>query len=228
MLPAMMSLPPPSKIVCIGRNYREHAAELGNAVPAAPIFFLKPPSALIGPGEAIRLPPQSAEVHYEAELAVVIGHRATDLDEKAAWGAIGAFTVLNDVTARDLQRADGRFTRAKGFDTFCPVSDLRLPAERWSTDIAPGRIQCFVDGACRQDGAIADMVFGPAALIAYVSRHMTLMPGDLLATGTPAGVGPLVAGQVVEVRLVGTGGQHLVSLVNPVRRRFEEESAATA
>jgi len=225
MLSVMEVLPPPSKVVCIGRNYREHAAELGNAVPAAPIFFLKPPSALIGPGEAIRLPPQSAEVHHEAELAIVIGHRATDLDESGAWAAISAFTVLNDVTARDLQRADGRFTRAKGFDTFCPVSDARLPAERWSSDIGPGRIQCFVDGACRQDGALADMVFGPAALVSYVSRHMTLMPGDLLATGTPAGVGPLTAGQTVEVRLIGGGGQCLISLVNPVRLRFEETTA---
>lgn len=224
----METLPPPSKIVCIGRNYREHAAELGNAVPAQPIFFLKPPSALIGPGDTILLPPQSEQVHHEAEIALVIGRRATFLDEAQALDAIAAYTVLNDVTARDLQRADGRFTRAKGFDTFCPVSDVRLPASRWAAEIARGRIQCFVEGECRQDGAVADMVFGPAALVAYVSRHMTLMPGDLVATGTPAGVGTLLAGQTVEVRLVGPDGAVLAALVNPVRRRFEEVSAATA
>jgi 2-keto-4-pentenoate hydratase/2-oxohepta-3-ene-1,7-dioic acid hydratase in catechol pathway len=227
MLAAMDTLPSPSKIVCIGRNYREHAAELGNAVPAQPIFFLKPPSALVGPGDAILLPPQSEEVHYEAELALVIGRRSSWIDEHEGLAAIAAFTVLNDVTARDLQRADGRFTRAKGFDTFCPVSDARLPGDRWSVDLAGGRIQCFVDGARRQDGALADMVFGPAALVAYLSRHMTLMPGDLVATGTPAGVGALLPGQRVEVRLVGADGSALIRLENPVRRRFEEVSAAT-
>jgi 2-keto-4-pentenoate hydratase/2-oxohepta-3-ene-1,7-dioic acid hydratase in catechol pathway len=215
----MSALPPPSKIVCIGRNYREHAAELGNAVPALPIFFLKPTTALIGPGEAIELPPQSAEVHHEAELALVVGRRARDVEEAEAWGYIDALTILNDVTARDIQRAENRFTKAKGFDTFCPVSDARLPASQWDADIATGRIQCFVDGERKQDGALSDMVFGPAFLLSYVSKHMTLLPGDLIATGTPAGVGRIDAGQHVEIRLVGTDGSTRLSLVNPVVHR---------
>lgn len=209
----------PSKIVCIGRNYREHAVELGNAVPAAPIFFLKPPSALIGPGEPILLPPESGEVHHEAELALVIGRRATAVSEAEAFDFIEGFTVLNDVTARDLQRADGRFTRAKGFDTFCPVSDTHLPRQAWGGALEGARIQCFVDGERRQDGALRDMVFGPAFLVSYVSRHMSLWAGDLIATGTPAGVGRLEAGQSVEVRLVAADGTTLLSLTNPVRSK---------
>ncbi len=214
-----MSLPSPSKIVCIGRNYREHAAELGNAVPTQPLFFLKPPSALIGPGEAIELPPQSHEVHYEAELALVIGRKATCVDETQAWDFVAGLTVLNDVTARDIQRAENRFTRAKGFDTFCPVLDTHLPTTAWGTTLLGARIQCFVDGERRQDAALSDMVFGPAALVAYVSQHQSLWPGDLLATGTPAGVGRLDAGQTVEVRLVDARGATLLSLSNPVRLR---------
>ena len=175
----MSALPSPSKIVCIGRNYREHAAELGNAVPPLPIFFLKPSTALIGPGEAIELPPQSAEVHHEAEIALVIGRRARDVEEADAWDYIDALTILNDVTARDIQRAENRFTKAKGFDTFCPVSDARLPASQWAEDIGAGRIQCFVDAVRKQDGALSDMVFGPAFLLSYVSKHMTLLPGEL-------------------------------------------------
>ena len=205
----------PGKVVCIGRNYREHAAELGNAVPTAPIFFLKPTTSVISDGQTIRLPPQSAEVHYEAELALIIGRRATCVPEASALDYVSGYAVLNDVTARDLQRADNRFTRAKGFDTFCPISHAEL-----STPPPTGaRIQCYVDGVRKQDASLTDMVFPPAFLLAYVSEHMTLEPGDIIATGTPSGVGPLRAGQHVEVRLVDATGTVLLSIVNPVDHR---------
>lgn len=209
----MSSLPAPSKIVCVGRNFARHAAELGHAVPAAPVFFLKPTSALIGPQDAIRLPPQSNEVHHEAELAAVIGQRLSHVEPEEALAGVAAWTVLNDVTARDLQREDnGRFTRAKGFDTFCPVSRDRVPTLDWRDC----RIQCRVGGELRQDGALAEMIFPPDQLLAYISGYMTLLPGDLVAFGTPAGVGGLVAGQWCEVRLVNGSGATLASLTNPV------------
>jgi 2-keto-4-pentenoate hydratase/2-oxohepta-3-ene-1,7-dioic acid hydratase in catechol pathway len=203
----------PGKIVCIGRNFRDHARELGHAVPTEPVFFLKAPSALIGPGEAIRLPTWSREVHHEGEVALIIGRRATAVDEARALEHVAAWTVLNDVTARDVQRGDnGRFTRAKGFDTACPLSDVRLPTLDW----ARCRVQCLVDGALRQDGALVDLVFSPAFVISYVSRYMSLEPGDVVALGTPQGVGPLLPGEVVEVRLIGPDGELLCSLRNPV------------
>lgn len=203
----------PGKIVCLARTFRKHAEELGNAVPKAPIYFLKPPSAVIGPGEAIRLPALSEDVQHEAELAVWIGQRLTRGDAAAAEAAIAGWTIVNDVTARDLQRADGgRFTRAKGFDTFCPVADARLPTLDWRS----ARIQCWVDGVCRQDGALADLLFTPAELLVAVSQCMTLMPGDLVSLGTPAGVGRIAAGQTVEVRLVDREGRAVLRLVNPV------------
>lgn len=209
---------PPSKIVCLARSFRKHAEELGNAVPAAPLYFLKAPSAVIGPGEAIVLPAASAEVHHEAEVAVIVGRRLQRASVAEAEGAIAAWTVLNDVTARDLQKADGgRFTRAKGFDTFCPLSDARLATLDWRRC----RIECRVDGAVRQDGALADLLWTPAEVLAAISECMTLLPGDVVSLGTPEGVGPIEAGQTVEVRLVGPEGEVLVTLANPV------EAAAT-
>lgn len=209
----MPSLPPPSKVICVGRNFRRHAEELGNAVPTAPIFFLKPTSAIIGPKDPIRLPQQSREVQHEAELAAIIGERMTRTPVAQAKACVAAWTVLNDVTARDLQREDGgRFTRAKGFDTFCPISRDRVPRLDWQAC----RIQCRVGGELRQDGALVDMVFSPAQVLAHISACMTLLPGDVVSFGTPAGVAALVPGQWVEVRLVAASGQTLAAVNNPV------------
>jgi 2-keto-4-pentenoate hydratase/2-oxohepta-3-ene-1,7-dioic acid hydratase in catechol pathway len=205
-------LPPvsPSKIVCVGRNYRAHAAELGHDVPAEPLIFLKPPTALIGPGATIPLPSASSRVEHEGELAVVIGRTLRDANEDAARAGIFGFTIANDVTARDLQRKDVQFTRAKGFDGFCPCGP-------WlETELAPDdlRLTVRVGETLRQDGRTRDMVFPVATLVAWISCVMTLLPGDLILTGTPAGVGPIVAGDVVEVAIDGLG-----ALVNPVAGR---------
>ena len=201
----------PSKIVCVGRNYRAHAAELGNAVPARPLLFLKPPSAVIGDGDAILLPAASSQVEHEGEIGVVIGARLSRGDAAAARAAVGGITCVNDVTARDLQNADGQWTRAKGFDTFCPTGPRVLPV-RAGFDLAGLEVRCRVNGAERQHGRSADMVFAIPDLVAYISQVMTLEPGDLIATGTPAGVGPLAEGDVVEVEIGGVG-----VLRNPVR-----------
>lgn len=210
-----MSAARPGKIVCVGRNFRDHARELGNEVPRGPIFFLKAPSAVVGPGEPIRLPPDSAEVHHEGEAAIVIGRRASAVPEATALEYVAAWTVLNDVTARDIQRAEGgRFTRAKGYDTFCPLADDRVQLADWRGC----RVQCLVDGAVRQDGDLADLVFSPAFVVSFVSRVMTLEPGDVIALGSPPGVGPLAAGQTVEVRLLDAAGEVLCSVANPVTR----------
>lgn len=187
----------PSKIICVGRNYAAHAKELGNDVPAEPLLFFKPPSSLIGPRGTIVLPIQSDRVEHEAELTVVIGTRARNVAVSDAMKHVFGFTAANDVTARDLQRKDGQWTRAKGFDTFCPVGP-------WiETDVRPGcvRVLCRVNGAERQDGRTSQMVFDVPALIAYVSSVMTLEPGDVILTGTPEGVGPLRAGDVCEIEL---------------------------
>jgi 2-keto-4-pentenoate hydratase/2-oxohepta-3-ene-1,7-dioic acid hydratase in catechol pathway len=187
----------PSKIVCIGRNYAAHAKELGHEVPSEPLLFLKPPSALIGPGDVVRLPPESARVEHEAELAVVIGRRARNVGKDAALAHVFGYACACDVTARDLQRKDVQFTRAKGFDTFCPVGP-------WiETELGPGklRIQCRVSGQTRQDGSTEQMLFDVPTLVSYVSRMMTLEPGDVILTGTPEGVGPLVAGDGLEVEI---------------------------
>ncbi len=201
------------KVVCLARTFRKHAAELGNLVPTEPIFFLKAPNAVIGPGEPIRLPPESECVQHEAEVAVVLGARlGREATPESAYAAISAWTVLNDVTARDLQREDqGRFGRAKGFDSFCPLSDVRLLQLDWRR----ARIQCLVNGEIRQDGVLADLVFTPGEALAYVARHMTLDPGDVVSLGTPEGVGLLQVGETVEVRLT-LDGDVLASLVNPV------------
>jgi 2-keto-4-pentenoate hydratase/2-oxohepta-3-ene-1,7-dioic acid hydratase in catechol pathway len=190
----------PTKIVCVGRNYVAHAKELGNEVPDRPLLFLKPPSALIASGETIVLPVDSSRVEHEGEIAIVIGRRARHVSEAEAMQAVAGFAPLNDVTARDLQRADNQWTRAKGFDTFCPVGGTTaLNGGDWR-DL---EVVCRVNGEVRQQGRAAQMVFGVPTLIAYISRIMALEPGDLIATGTPEGVGPLAHGDVVEVELVG-------------------------
>ena len=198
-----MTVPRPGKIVAIGRNYREHAAELGHAVPARPLIFLKPPSAVIGDGAPIVLPPESTRVDFEAEIGVVIGTRVRRMSEQGASEAIAGFTCVNDVTARDLQRSDEQWTRAKGFDTFCPVGPRVVALERRRWDEL--EVVCRVNGVERQRGRAPEMIFSIPALVAYVSGVMTLEPGDLIATGTPAGVGPLQAGDVVEVEVSGVG-----------------------
>jgi 2-keto-4-pentenoate hydratase/2-oxohepta-3-ene-1,7-dioic acid hydratase in catechol pathway len=192
----------PSKIVCVGRNYREHAAELGNEMPSEPLLFLKAPSSLVGHEDAIVLPPYSARVEHEGELAVVIGRRAKDIDdEENPLDYVFGYTCLNDVTARDLQRKDKQFTRAKSFDTFCPVGPCVV------TDIDPLdlRVETRVNGEARQRGRTSEMAFAVPFLVRYVSRMMTLEPGDVISTGTPAGVGPLLEGDTVEVEVEGVG-----------------------
>ncbi len=203
----------PGKIVCVGRNYVEHAKELGNAVPKEPLLFLKPPSAVIFDGEPIRLPAMSRQVEHEGEIGVVIGQRLRDGDEAAARAAVAGVTCVNDVTARDLQKSDGQWTRAKGFDTFCPMGPVLAPVDV-DFNYSGLEVVCRVNGVERQRGRGADMVFGVPALLAYISRVMTLEPGDLVATGTPAGIGPLVDGDLVEVEIPGVG-----VLANPVRAR---------
>lgn len=193
-------IPRPSKIVCVGRNFAEHARELGNVVPDRPLLFLKPPSSVIGDGDEIRLPQDSARVEHEAEIALIIGQRCRHVSETEALAVIAAYAPLNDVTARDLQRIDVQFTRAKGYDTFCPIG-AEVPAE--GIDWRALEITCRVDAEERQRGRGAEMVFGVPALVAYITRVMTLEPGDVIATGTPAGVGPLVPGCNVEVSLEG-------------------------
>jgi 2-keto-4-pentenoate hydratase/2-oxohepta-3-ene-1,7-dioic acid hydratase in catechol pathway len=203
--------PSPSKIVCVGRNYLKHAQELGNEMPERPMIFLKPPSSLIGDGEAILLPAESQRVEHEAELAVVIGKRARRVSAEEALDYVAGYLPLNDVTARDLQKVDVQFTRAKGFDTFCPVGTM-VPAD--GIDPTSLDVICRVNGEVRQKGNTREMAFSVPVLIEFISGVMTLEPGDLIATGTPAGVGQLVDGDEVEVEVVGIG-----TLRNPVRAR---------
>jgi 2-keto-4-pentenoate hydratase/2-oxohepta-3-ene-1,7-dioic acid hydratase in catechol pathway len=191
----------PGKIVCVGRNYPAHAREMGNEVPAAPLLFLKPPSALIGPEEAIVLPPESKQVEHEAEIGVVVGRRLRRASVDEAEAGIGGFVCANDVTARDLQRADGQWSRAKGFDTFCPAGPAVVEGLDWRQLEVIGR----VNGVERQRGRAAEMHFPIPVLLSYISQAMTLEAGDLVLTGTPAGVGPLVPGDVVEVEIPGVG-----------------------
>lgn len=205
----------PSKIICVGRNYREHARELGNEVPSEPLIFLKPPSSLIGDGVPIVLPRMSEQVEYEGEIGVVIGSLVRRASEEAARRAIRGVVALNDVTARDLQRKDGQWTRAKGFDTFCPVAATPVPVG----DLESLTIITRLNGGERQRASSSEMVFGIASLIAYISRIMTLVPGDLVATGTPAGVGRLSAGDVVEVEIEGVS-----RISNPVTIEPEQLS----
>ncbi len=201
----------PTKIVAVGKNYADHAAEMDSDLPERPILFMKPPTSVIGPLQAIRLPPDSQEVHHEAELAVVMGRVTRDIAVEDVGPHILGYTAANDVTARDLQRLDGQWTRAKGYDTFLPlgpVIDTELdPQESLS-------IVCRVNDEVRQSGVTGDLVFGIGEIVSYISRVMTLLPGDVILTGTPAGVGPIEDGDRVEVEIEGIG-----LLLNPVVAR---------
>jgi 2-keto-4-pentenoate hydratase/2-oxohepta-3-ene-1,7-dioic acid hydratase in catechol pathway len=198
----------PSKIIGIGRNYAAHARELGNEIPQVPILFFKPPTALIGPGEPILLPGVSQRVEFEGEIGVVIARRLRNVDSAAAERAIGGYVCVNDVTCRDLQKLDGQWARAKGFDTFCPVGPRLANGLDWRTL----ELTCRVNGVERQRGKATDMQFPIPELISFLSGIMTLEPGDLIATGTPAGTGQLHDGDTVEVEISGVG-----TLSNPVR-----------
>lgn len=197
----------PGKIVCVGRNYREHAKEMGNAVPVEPLLFLKPSSAIIHSGQAVVSPRLTRQLEHEGEIGVVIGMPIRRATEAQARAAIRGVVALNDITARDLQKSDAQWTRGKGFDTFCPIGP------EWSgiPDFASLEVVTRVNGVVRQRGTGAEMVFSVPALLAYISQVMTLEPGDIVATGTPAGVGPLIPGDTVEVEVVGCS-----SVSNPV------------
>ena len=205
---------PRSKVIGIGRNYAAHAAELGHDLPSEPLMFLKPNTSVVGPGDPIFYPRQTQDLHYEGELAVVIGRICRDVPPEQATDVIYGYTVANDVTARDLQKSDVQFTRAKGFDSFCPLGP-------WiETDLDPQafvdgvRVQTYVNGDVRQDGTTADLIFDIPTLVAHVSSVMTLLPGDVILTGTPEGVGPMEVGDEVEVSIAGIG-----TLVNKVAQR---------
>ena len=189
----------PGKIVCVGRNYVEHAKELGNAMPVEPLIFLKPPSSVIAGGAAIQLPPQSKQVEFEGEIGVIIGRRLRHASEAEARAGIASLVAVNDVTARDLQKTDGQWTRAKGFDTFCAIGEPAAPPP----DLGDVEVVTRVNGVERQRARGREMAFAIPTLMAYISGIMTLEPGDLIATGTPAGVGPLAPGDTVEVELTG-------------------------
>ena len=192
----------PSKVVCVGRNYVDHAAELGNDVPVEPVIFLKPATAVVGPDARVVYPQQTSNLHHEAELAVVIGRVAKNVKAEDVGRYVFGYTAANDVTARDLQAKDGQWSRAKGFDTFCPlgpVIETELdPLERLA-------IICRVNGEVRQAGFTADMVFGVAEILEFITAVMTLLPGDVVLTGTPSGVGPMLPGDLVEVEIDGIG-----------------------
>ena len=198
-----MSVARPGKIIGIGRNYRDHAAELGNTVPAKPLLFFKPPTAVIADGAAIVLPPESQQVDFEGEIGVVIGRPLRRATETEARAGIAGITCVNDVTARDLQRAEEQWTRAKGFDTFCPIGPRVVPVDPRRFDEL--EVFCRVNDTERQHGRAPDMAFSILTLVSFVSQVMTLEPGDLIATGTPAGVGRLAPGDVVEVEIPGVG-----------------------
>ncbi|MGH9682687.1 MAG: fumarylacetoacetate hydrolase family protein [Candidatus Acidiferrales bacterium] len=211
-LDAVKFLPPstPSKIVCVGRNYLDHVAELGNPLPKEPMIFLKPPSSIIAPEEPIVMPPISHRVDHEGEIAIIIGRRCSRLggNEDVAPYILG-YTCLNDVTARDIQKSDVQYTRAKGFDTFCPFGPVLVTA----LDPAGATVETFVNGIGKQSGHTSEMIFSIGVIIRWIAEVMTLEPGDLIATGTPAGVSPLSPGDIVEVTVSGVG-----TLRNPVVR----------
>lgn len=196
-----MTVATPSKIVCVGRNYAAHARELGNEVPREPLIFLKPSSAMIASGETIRMPAVSHRVEYESEIAIVMGRRARNVVAANAMDYVRGFTCANDITCRDLQKRDGQWTRAKGFDTFCPVGPMVATGLDWWTLEVIGRL----NGVETQRGRARDMIFSIPVVIAYISGIMTLEPDDLILTGTPEGVGPVAVGDVVEVEIPGVG-----------------------
>ena len=198
----------PTKLVCVGRNYAKHAVELGGVVPDEPLIFFKPPSSIVRTGEPIVIPDGVGRVDFEGEIAVVIGETARNVEAKNAWNVVQGIAPLNDVTARDLQRIDDQWGRAKGFDTFCPVGEMVHIAE---IDLSNLTVLTRVNGEVRQQGNVQDLVFSIPTLIGYISGIMTLQVGDLIATGTPEGVGPLYAGDTVEVEVGGVG-----TLSNPV------------
>jgi 2-keto-4-pentenoate hydratase/2-oxohepta-3-ene-1,7-dioic acid hydratase in catechol pathway len=199
---------PRSKVVGVGKNYADHVQEMGgDTPPAEPLLFLKPNTTVVGPGDSIVLPRQSSHVDFEGELAIVIGSIAKNVTPDRAHEVVFGYTIANDVTARDLQKSDAQWTRAKGFDTFCPIG----PFVETDYDVAAGSITTTVNGDVRQSGPLTDMIHGVADVIAYASSVFTLLPGDLILTGTPAGVGPIVAGDIVEVSITGIG-----TLSNPV------------
>jgi len=192
----------PSKIVCVGRNYAEHAAELGNEVPKEPLLFLKAPSALVFDGDTIVMPPQSQQVEHEGELAVVIGRDCKNIaGDEDPFQYVQGYSCLNDVTARDIQRADVQFTRGKSFDTFCPIG----PHIETELDVTDLKVSCRVNGEIKQKGRTSQMVFPVEFLIRYISRQMTLKAGDVIATGTPSGVSKMTAGDLCEVEIEGIG-----------------------
>ena len=197
----------PSKIICVGKNYADHASEMGGDVPKEPLLFLKPNTSVIGPGEVIVLPPQAKIVHHEAELAIVIGRFCKDVPVERVTEVVLGYTCANDVTARDLQKSDGQWTRSKSFDTFCPLG----PWIETDYDPRDREVTCYVGDQLRQSGNTRDLVYDIPTLVSYISSQMTLLPGDVILTGTPAGVGPLVAGDQVDVEIEGIG-----SLVNSV------------
>lgn len=197
----------PSKVVCVGKNYADHAAEMGGEVPAEPVIFIKPSTSVIGPNDAIEIPVQSTNVHHECELAVVIGKTCRDIDTSDIPDYIFGYTVANDVTARDLQHSDGQWTRAKSFDTFCPIG----PWIETDIDATHLDISCSVNGQVRQAGNTKDLVRSAHEMVSWISKVMTLLPGDVVLTGTPAGVGPIVAGDMVTVSIQSIG-----HITNPV------------
>ena len=200
-----------TKIVCVGRNYLDHAKELGNEVPKEPLIFLKPPSSVIGDGQPIQLPAMSKQVEFEGEIGVIIGERLSRADEKQARAAVLAIAAVNDVTARDLQKSDSQWTRAKGFDTFCPVGIPNEPPN----DLGSLEVVTRVNGVERQRGKASQMAFSIPMVLAYISQIMTLEPGDLVCTGTPAGVGTLQPGDEVEVEVLGVSRVRNTVVVSP-------------
>ncbi len=211
-LPSVRLLAPvlPSKVVCIGKNYADHAAEMGAEAPASPVVFLKPSTSVVGPGEAVRLPRDSERVDHEAELAIVVGRLCRDVPRERALDVVLGYTCGNDVTARDHQRADGQWARGKSHDTFCPLG----PWVETELDVRDVGVQCRVDGELRQDGRTAQLLHDVPSVIAWITAFMTLLPGDVVLTGTPAGVGPLTPGSSVDVSVEGIG-----TLTNPVVAR---------
>ena len=209
LLPPLM----PSKVIGIGSNYTKHIEEMGREKPKQPKVFLKPNTSVIGHGDTIEIPPGTTRVDHEAELAIVIGKHLYRASESEVWDGILGLTIVNDVTARDFQRQDGVFTRGKGFNTFCPMGPWILMGEQEKL-VKPRRIQCWVDGILKQDSSTSDLLFGLSTLVSFVSNIMTLLPGDVIATGTPSGVSPLSDGQEVQIDIEGIG-----VLRNPVVNR---------